>query len=144
MMRRENSECDEAAEPTVCQVLHPAAGSATSVEIRHGRVIYQVQSGDPLYQQRLPHMGFAPAAADRFVRRVSATGDVLGTHASFARHLREILLQSVRRRPVRWRQALKVFPERVEGGRLRWLSLRLRRLGHAWDRRRPRRPRLLC
>jgi hypothetical protein len=90
------------------------------VEIRHGRAIYEVRTGDPLYQQRLEHMGFPPAGADRFVRRLSATGDVLRTHANFARHLQEMLLQSARRRPVPWWQALEVFLERVEGSQLRW------------------------
>lgn len=90
------------------------------MEIRRGRAIYEVHIGDPLYQQRLLHMGFAAAAADRFVRRLSATGDVRRTHANFARHLQEMLLQSARRRPVQWRQALEVFLERVEGSRLRW------------------------
>jgi hypothetical protein len=116
VIRRENSARDVA----VGQVLHPAAGLATSVEIRRGRAIYEVHTGDPLYQQRLLHMGFAPAAADRFVRRLSATGDVRRTHANFARHLQEMLLQSARRRPVQWCQALEVFLERVEGSRLRW------------------------
>ncbi|MEW2275752.1 hypothetical protein [Streptomyces griseofuscus] len=119
-MRGDNSARDVAAEPTICQVLHPAAGLATSVEVRHGRAIYEVRTGDPLYRQRLEHMGFPPASADRFVRRLSATGDVLRTHANFARHLQEMLLQSARRRPVPWWQALEVFLERVEGSQLRW------------------------
>jgi hypothetical protein len=110
-----------AAEPTTGgQVLHPAAGLATSVETRCGQAIYEVHTGDPRYQERLLHMGFAPAAADRFVRRLSATGDVLRTHANFAQHLEEMLLQSARRRPVRWRQALEVFLKRVEGSQLHW------------------------
>jgi len=90
------------------------------VAIRRGWAIYEVHTGDPLFQQRLLHMGFAAAAADRFVRRLSATGDVLRTHANFARHLPEMLLQSARRRPARWGETLDVFLERVGGSRLRW------------------------
>jgi hypothetical protein len=121
VIRRDGSTRDvDAAAPTAGQVLRPAAGLATSVEIHRGRAIYEVRTGDPLYQQRLLHMGFAPAAADRFVRRLSATGDVRSTHANFAWHLQEMLLQSARQRPVRWRQALELFLERIEGSRLRW------------------------
>lgn len=120
MTRWDNSDRDVAAEAAVGQVLHPAAGLMTSVEVRHRLAIYEVRSGDPLYQQRLLHMGFVPATAHRFVRRLSATGDVLHTHANFARHLQEMLLQSARRRPVPWWQALEVFLERVEGSQLRW------------------------
>lgn len=119
-MQKDNSARDAAAEPTICQVLHPTAELETSVEIRHGRAIYEVRTGDPLYQERLEHMGFPPAGADRFVRRLSATGDGLRTHANFARHLQEMLLQSARRHPVPWWQALKVFLERVEGNQLHW------------------------
>jgi hypothetical protein len=107
-------------EPTARQVLRPAAGLETSVEIRDGWAIYEVHTGDPLYRERLVHVGFAPAAGHRFVRRLSATGDVLRTHANFARHLEEMLLQSARRSPVPWRQALEAFLKRVEGSRLRW------------------------
>jgi hypothetical protein len=32
-------------------------------------------------------MGFAPAGEGRFLRDLSATGDVLRTHRNFARHL---------------------------------------------------------
>ncbi|MEU4932464.1 hypothetical protein AB0G54_39220 [Streptomyces yokosukanensis] len=119
-MERDDSAGDVAPEPTVCQVLHPAARLATSVEIRRRQAIYEVHTGDQLYQQQLLHMGFAPAAADRFVRRLSTTGDVLRTHANFARHLQEMLLQSARRRPVPWCQALEDFLERAEGSQLRW------------------------
>lgn len=115
-MWQDDSDLDVAAG----QVLHSAAGLATSVEIGDGQAIYEVRTGDPLYRERLRHMGFDPAAADRFVRRLSVSGDVLRTHARFARHLQEMLLQSARLRPVRWQQALEVFLERVEGSRLRW------------------------
>ena len=119
-MQQNPSDRDVHAEPAIRQVLHPAAGLATSVKIRHGQAIYAVRTSDPLYQERLEHMGFPAAGADRFVRRLSATGDVLRTHANFARHLQEMLLQSARQRPVPWWQALEVFLERAEGSRLRW------------------------
>jgi hypothetical protein len=99
--------------------LHPAPGLVTSVEIHRGQAVYEVHTDDPLYRERLLHMGFTPAAGG-FARRLSATGNVRRTHANFARHLQELLLQSARRRPVRWREALEVFLERAEGSRLRW------------------------
>ncbi|SEO97366.1 hypothetical protein [Amycolatopsis saalfeldensis] len=102
------------------QVLRPAAGLATSVEIRGGQAVYEVRTDDPLYRERLRHMGFTPTSAGRFTRRLSATGDIRRTHANFARRLPEMLLQSARRRPVPWREGLEVFLERAEGSRLRW------------------------
>jgi hypothetical protein len=92
----------------------------TALELRGDRAIYEVRTGDPLYRERLVHMGFAPAGADRFVRSLSATGNVRRTHANFARHVEEMLLQSARRRPVPWPHALEVFLERVRGSGLRW------------------------
>ena len=117
---QQNTSGREGGELAIRQVLHPEPGLATSVTIRDGQAVYAVRTSDPLYQERLEHMGFPAAGADRFVRRLSATGDVLRTHANFARHLPEMLLQSARRRPVPWWQALEVFLKRVESSSLRW------------------------
>lgn len=102
------------------QVLRPGAGLWTSVDVRGDRAVYEVRATDALYRERLAHMGFCPDGDGRFVRNLSATGDVLRTHANFARHLEEMLLQSARRRTVRWPVALEVFLNRVEGTGLRW------------------------
>jgi hypothetical protein len=106
--------------PAVRQSLHPAEDLSTSLEVHDDRAIYKVNAVDELYQQRLVHMGFAPTGTNQFIRNLSATGDVWRTHANFARHLQEMLLQSARRRPVHWRGALEVFLARVEGTPLRW------------------------
>ncbi|MEV6901993.1 hypothetical protein [Amycolatopsis sp. NPDC051372] len=92
---------------------------ATSLDVDGDRATYEVRTNVQLYQNRLVHLGFAPAG-DRFLRTLSATGDVRRTHANFARHLEEMLLQSVRRRPVPWEDALEIFLDRVEGSRLSW------------------------
>ena len=113
-MQQDDTSHEETAEPTVCQILRPAAELETSVTTSKGWAIYEVRTGNPLYQERLQHMGFASATAQRFVRRLSATGDVERTHGSFARQLQQMLLQSARRCPVPWSQTLEVFLERVE------------------------------
>ncbi len=102
------------------QVLHPTADLWTSVEIRGDRALYTVGTTNAIYQQRLTHMGFAHAGAQQFIRNLSATGDVRRTHANFANHLEQMLLQSARLRPVDWEHALKIFLRRVEGTTLRW------------------------
>lgn len=120
MSRRKASSCDATDGRAVRQSLHPAAGLWTSLEFHDDRAIYKVNAVDELYQQRLGHMGFAPTGTNQFIRNLSATGDVRRTHANFARHLEEMLLQSARRRPVHWRDALGIFLARVEGTPLRW------------------------
>jgi hypothetical protein len=92
----------------------------TSVEVRNGRAIYEVRTGDEAYQDRLQHVGFADQGGGRFTRNLSDHGDVAAIHRRFARHLEELLLQSARRRPVPWPDALTLFLDRVEGSRLNW------------------------
>jgi hypothetical protein len=65
-------------------------------------------------------MGYLRRGRERFVRDLSANGDVLAIHANFARHLEEMIRQSARVAPVRWEQALDVFLERVDGSGLDW------------------------
>ena len=98
----------------------PAAGLQTSVEIRGDRAIYEVRTHDPLYQERLLHMGFALAGEARFTRNLSNVGDVRTTHRNFARHLEEMLLQSARLHSVPWEGTMELFLRRVERTPLRW------------------------
>ncbi|HEX3889090.1 MAG TPA: hypothetical protein VHW05_16500 [Phenylobacterium sp.] len=102
------------------QRLRPTAELTTSVRLRGDRSIYEVQTANALYRDRLQHMGFAPAGEGGFRRDLSATGDVLRTHRNFARHLEEMLLQSARLRPVPWEDTLDLILRRVQGTRLRW------------------------
>jgi hypothetical protein len=102
------------------QVLRPSTDLSTSVQIRGDRAIYGVRTGNVLYQERLLHMGFVSSREDRFVRNLSASGDVERTHRNFAAHLEEMLLQSARLRPVRWEETLELFLSRVKNIPLRW------------------------
>jgi hypothetical protein len=102
------------------QMLGPAAGLLTSAEIQGNRAIYQVRTGNPLYQDSLVHMGFVSTGEDTFIRNLSAAGDVLRTHRNFAHHLEEMLLQSAHLHTVRWERALDLFVRRVDGTPLRW------------------------
>jgi hypothetical protein len=99
--------------------LRPTADLCTSVEIRGDRAIYKVGTSNPLYKDRLLHMGFA-SRKDQFTRNLSASGDVWRIHSNFARHLEEMLLQSARLRSVPWEETLELFLRRVEGTPLRW------------------------
>lgn len=99
----------------VRQELSAGRGLTTSVEVTRSRARYEVRTADPLYQERLEHMGYRRRGRERFVRDLSARGDVLAIHANFARHLGEMLRQSARTTPVRWEQALEEFLERVDG-----------------------------
>ncbi|GAA5184281.1 hypothetical protein GCM10023322_25430 [Rugosimonospora acidiphila] len=92
----------------------------TSMRVRGDRAVYEVGTTNPRYAERLAHMGFAAAGDGRFVRRLSATGDVARIHANFARHLEEMVLQSARLRPVPWSEGLDVLLRRVGGTGLRW------------------------
>jgi len=65
-------------------------------------------------------MGFVSVRKDRFIRNLSASGDVWRTHRNFARHLEEMLLQSARLRSVPWEETLDCFLRRVEGTPLHW------------------------
>jgi hypothetical protein len=79
-----------------------------------------VTADDPIYQDRIVHMGWRPVDNHTFVRRLSASQDVERIHENFARHLEEMVLQSARLRPVAWQTALQEFLVRVDGTRLSW------------------------
>lgn len=65
-------------------------------------------------------MGYRRNGANRFVRDLSATGDVPAIFANHARHLEEMIRQSARLSPVFWEQALEEVLARVEGSELDW------------------------
>jgi len=79
-----------------------------------------VTTDDPIYQDRIVHMGWRPAGDCSFVRRLSASQDAERIHENFARHLEEMVLQSARLRPVAWQAALEEFLARVDGTGLSW------------------------
>lgn len=100
--------------------LRAGRGLWTSLEVRAGRARYTVRTGDPVYRERLEHMGYARTGAASFARVLTASGDVARVHANFARHLEEMPLQSARLRPVAWDRALTEFLGRVRGTNLDW------------------------
>jgi hypothetical protein len=102
------------------QLLRPTADLCTSVEIRGDRAIYEVRTSNPLYQDRLQHIGFAFAGEGQFTRHLSASGDIWRTHSNVGRHLEELLYQSARLRPLPWEASLDLFLHRVQGTPLRW------------------------
>jgi hypothetical protein len=92
----------------------------TSLEIQGNRAIYEVRTRNPLYQDRLVHMGFTSEQDSRFTRSLSNAGDVSAIHRRFAEHLEEMLLQSARLRPVRWVETLGLILKRLDGTSLQW------------------------
>lgn len=92
----------------------------TSAAIGGDRVVYEVVTGDALYQESLRHIGFHQADARTFTRRLSARGDVAAIHRRFAGHLEIILLQSARRAPVDWQGALRLAVQRLAPSGLDW------------------------
>jgi hypothetical protein len=105
---------------TTRQLLKPTPDLWTSVTVRGNKAVYGVLTTNVLYQERLEHMGFAPAGEGKFIRSLSADGEVLQTHANFAQHLEEMLLQSARLRHVGWEETLDLFISRVNNTPLHW------------------------
>jgi hypothetical protein len=93
---------------------------ATSATIVGDRVIYEVQTDNPIYRDSLLHIGFSNVHAGNFSRNLSASNDVAAIHRRFASHLQAILLQSARQATVDWQGALRLFLARVEGTGLNW------------------------
>lgn len=100
--------------------LTAAPDLSTTVAVQGDRAIYEVRTRNRLFQERLLHIGFAPAGKTRFTRNLSNRGDVAAIHERFKQNLEEMLLQSARLRPVRWEETLELFLRRVSGTPLRW------------------------
>jgi hypothetical protein len=83
-------------------------------------VDFLVESGDPLYQERLVKMGWHPLGEGRFSRKLSAGGDVDRAYANFTRHIVEMIEQSARLRPIRWQHALEEVVDRLRHTGVRW------------------------
>ncbi len=81
---------------------------------------FVVATEQPVYQDRIVHMGWVSAGNGLFVRRLAAVADVDRIFDNFARHLEEMVLQSARLRPVPWQHALEEFLVRVDGSDLNW------------------------
>jgi hypothetical protein len=93
---------------------------ATWLETRDEVATYVVATDDPVYQDHLPHFGYAPAGSKRFERSFRASPSAPRIHANFECHLVQILRQAAGLDPVPWEEALETFLRRVEGAGLTW------------------------
>lgn len=93
----------------------------TTLEFAGQHVRYLVRTDVPLYQERIVKMGWWPTEdPNTFARRLDARGDVEVIHQRFACHLEEMILQSARRRPVRWEDGLELMLHRLDGSGIDW------------------------
>ncbi|MEV6629143.1 hypothetical protein AB0M54_00115 [Actinoplanes sp. NPDC051470] len=93
---------------------------ATTLRIDGDAAHFVVTTADPVGRERLLHMGWQAIGDGVFDRVLSARGDVARIHATFGRHLRQMVRQSARLEPVRWEIALEEFLGRVDGTGLHW------------------------
>jgi hypothetical protein len=93
---------------------------ATTLRVIEGAAHFMVTTQDPICQERIVHMGWQPEGDNVYVRKLSASIDITRIHENFRRHLKEMVLQSARLRPVPWDAALEEFLARVEGTSLYW------------------------
>jgi hypothetical protein len=93
---------------------------STELETADQIAKYVVTTDNPVYQDRLAHMGFMRTGLDSFERSFAASRSVPRIHANFARHLEKMVRQSARLDPVPWEEALTEFLRRAEGTGLVW------------------------
>jgi hypothetical protein len=94
---------------------------ATAVEERTDTVRFVVTTVDPLYADRLAHMGYLPAGGDRFATRwFPRSPELPRIHDRFAASIETMILQSARLVPVPWEDALLELLQRLEGTPLQW------------------------
>jgi hypothetical protein len=92
----------------------------TTLQVRDDGAYFIVRTRDPICQERIEHMGWHPVADHTYVRKLSTTTDVARIHENFRRHLKEMVLQSARLRPIPWEVALEEFLMRARGTSLDW------------------------
>lgn len=80
---------------------------------------FVVWTDDPLFRDRLLHMGWRIAADGSLSRGLPSTDDTPRIFSNFKRHLKAMILQSARAAPIPW-DALEVFLVRVQDVRLDW------------------------
>jgi len=93
---------------------------ATTLRVIEGAAHFMVTTRDPICQERIVHMGWQPEGDNVYVRKLSASIDITRIHEHFRRHLKDMVLQSARLRPVPWDAALEEFLARVEDTSLDW------------------------
>ncbi len=92
----------------------------TYLDRSDSRAHFVVAEVPPLYEEALEQLGFSRQDA-WFVR--SFPVDIAGieiAHASFARNLDEMVLQTARLKPTSWQEALNLFLGRIKGEEIDW------------------------
>lgn len=93
----------------------------TKIERASGRARFVVSAIDPLYQDRLEHLGYRGIGADRFVTAWFADApSVQRYYERFIASIEPMVLQSARLVAVPWEEALLEFLGRVKGSDLGW------------------------
>jgi hypothetical protein len=82
---------------------------------------FVIAASDPLYQDRLEHLGYLGIGNDRFATAwFRHSPSVPRYYEHFAASIEQMVLQSARLVAVPWDDALLEFLRRVDGSRLRW------------------------
>jgi hypothetical protein len=94
---------------------------STTLERADDRVRFVAKTRDPLYQDRLEHLGYPGVGGARFATAwFPSSPGVSAYYERFASSIEQMVLQSARLVPVPWEDALLEFLRRVEGSSLRW------------------------
>jgi len=94
---------------------------STQLEHRGESARFVVATLDPLYQDRLEHLGYLGIGNDRFATRwFRYSSNVPRYYERFARSIERMVLQSARLVQIPWQDALLEFLRRVDGSGLHW------------------------
>jgi hypothetical protein len=98
-----------------------SSGLETSVEEQSGRARFVVATREPVYRERLLHMGYLPAPDGRFATRwFVASAATRRYYDRFAASIESMVLHSARLVPVPWQPALREVSRRLDGSGLSW------------------------
>lgn len=93
----------------------------TEIERAAGRARFVISAADPLFQDRLEHLGYPGIGDDRFATAwFRDSPNVPRYYDRFAASIELMVLQSARLAPIPWEEALLEFLRRVEGSDLGW------------------------
>jgi hypothetical protein len=93
----------------------------TEIEQSENRARFVVAAADPLYQERLEHLGYGAIGDARFATAwFPRSPSTARYHQRFAATIEQMVLQSARLVEVPWEEALLEFLRRVAGTDLRW------------------------
>jgi len=93
----------------------------TELEEAGGRARFVISADDPLYQDRLPRLGYGGIDGDRFATRwFPDPASARACYPRFAAAIEPMVLQKARLVPVPWEDALEEALRRLEGTELHW------------------------